>query len=455
LLTAVDDMPLRVLYVGPLPPARGGSETVAHLVLRGLHARGAIVHGLAALPISLAGRRLRAWPATDDVGRSIRRYPVPTVSSVLELGSSDPTYRAHEDREIARRLPRLLRDARPDVVLIGRESLAWSVPDIVRDHGVPSVLQVHGGMTLSGLLDGTAGSFVGLRGHIEKVDLVVAVAHHMAAALRSRGLPRVAVVENPVDLESFAPRMAAVVLRRRLTIPAGASVMLHASNLTGLKRPLDIVDAAAIALQRDSRLCFVVVGDGALRAAMEAAVARRRLQDAFRFAGWVDHARMPDYINLADGVLMPSVREGQSLVYLETQACGRILIASDIPAAREVVVHGQTGLLFRLGDVADLAAKILITARDGRLRTTIGTDARAAAASHSADRVAAAYDALLRRVAARGLTRGVGRRASPQTTADDVLVDGAAPIPRVMCKDVRDGGFSVPASMGRRLDRVG
>jgi L-malate glycosyltransferase len=81
--------------------------------------------------------------------------------------------------------------------------------------------------------------------------------------------------------------------------------------------------------------------------------------------------RMPDYINLADGVLMPSEREGQSLVYLETQACGRVLIASDIPPAREIIVQGQTGLLFRLGDVADFAAKILMTARERRLRTTL------------------------------------------------------------------------------------
>jgi glycosyltransferase involved in cell wall biosynthesis len=44
-------------------------------------------------------------------------------------------------------------------------------------------------------------------------------------------------------------------------------------------------------------------------------------------------------------------------VYLETQACGRVLLASDIPAAVDVVTDGETGLLFRKGDIAHLAAR--------------------------------------------------------------------------------------------------
>jgi glycosyltransferase involved in cell wall biosynthesis len=58
---------------------------------------------------------------------------------------------------------------------------------------------------------------------------------------------------------------------------------------------------------------------------------------------------VPDYINLADVVVMPSEREGQSLVYLEAQACGKLIVASDIPAAREVITDGETGLLFERG----------------------------------------------------------------------------------------------------------
>jgi hypothetical protein len=77
----------------------------------------------------------------------------------------------------------------------------------------------------------------------------------------------------------------------------------------------------------------------------------------------MDYAEVPRYLNLADLVVTPSETEGLSRVYLETQACGRVLIASDIPAAREVVEPGHTGLLFPRGDPAALAAAILRAGR--------------------------------------------------------------------------------------------
>jgi glycosyltransferase involved in cell wall biosynthesis len=109
---------------------------------------------------------------------------------------------------------------------------------------------------------------------------------------------------------------------------------------------------------------------------MEDACQQAGIQDRVRFTGWVDYPRVPDYINLADLVVMPSADEGLARVYLETQACGRVLLASDIPAAREVVVDGQTGLLFRAGDLADLTATTLRAAAAAPLRAAIGRQAR-------------------------------------------------------------------------------
>jgi hypothetical protein len=55
-----------------------------------------------------------------------------------------------------------------------------------------------------------------------------------------------------------------------------------------------------------------------------------------------------------------------------------VLLASDVPAAREAVENGHTGLLFPVGDVADLSAKTLLLARDAQLRARIGRNARTA-----------------------------------------------------------------------------
>jgi glycosyltransferase involved in cell wall biosynthesis len=123
----------------------------------------------------------------------------------------------------------------------------------------------------------------------------------------------------------------------------------------------------------------------------------------------MDYARVPAYVNLTDIVVMPSETEGLARVYLETQVCERLLLASDIPAAREVIVDGETGLLFRTGDIDDLTAKTLLVAGDPELRTRIGRQARARAIRHTLDDVVAAYAATLEEVVRRHRARTLPR----------------------------------------------
>jgi glycosyltransferase involved in cell wall biosynthesis len=101
------------------------------------------------------------------------------------------------------------------------------------------------------------------------------------------------------------------------------------------------------------------------------------LSGQFRFTGRVPYALMPDYIRLSDIVAMPSEIEALCRVYLETMACGKVLVASDVPGAREVVRDSETGLLFPRGDTKALARTLIASARDADLRRRIGRKARA------------------------------------------------------------------------------
>jgi glycosyltransferase involved in cell wall biosynthesis len=66
--------------------------------------------------------------------------------------------------------------------------------------------------------------------------------------------------------------------------------------------------------------------------------------------------------------VLPSRREGMPLSLLEAAACGRAMIASDVPGCREIVVHEQTGLLFPVDDAAALANAMARLAGDPQLR---------------------------------------------------------------------------------------
>jgi glycosyltransferase involved in cell wall biosynthesis len=144
---------------------------------------------------------------------------------------------------------------------------------------------------------------------------------------------------------------------------------------------------------------------------METACRRYGIASHFRFVGWVPYDDVAAYLNLADLVVMPSDSEAQARVYLETQACGRTLVASDVAGARHVVEDGETGLLFHKADVAHLTATILRAAADPGLRHRIGARARERVrAAHSLEAVAAAYSDAIEDVLERRARRARTRR---------------------------------------------
>lgn len=310
-------------------------------------------------------------------------------------------YRAAEERQIALALAEEIKAGRPDVILIGRESFLASVVPFAVRHGIPSVLRVAGSQ-LRSVAAGDFGSEARreFQALLAAVDIVEAQARHVDADLAALGRSDVRFIPNAVDLEAFSPRPKSPGLLRELGIPAGAPVVLHASNLKRVKRPLDVVDSAAKALREIPEAVYVIAGDGPFRNEMERYCRESGIRERFRFAGWVDYERMPDFMNLADAVLMPSQSEQQAAVYLEAQACGRVLVASDVPGARQVVEDRSTGILFRTGDSADCAEKTLLALADSHLARDIGARARKAVRRHELREIAKAQVALLCEAAA-------------------------------------------------------
>ena len=407
-MTAVE--PLDVLCAGPLPPQAGGSAIVCRDVLAGLARLGHRIRVIAPVtPDAVAGAEevSEAMP-----GVAVTRYFVP---SLLDNAAVPPTaeYRRVEGKRLGALLRTEIAQARPDVIVVGRETFVWYVPGVAGPRGIPTVMLVHGAPSRA-ILDGTYPRAMATKtlACFRKMSLVVAVAAHWASRLRTLGLSAVESLPNPVDLVRFAPGPKDPQLLASLEINGSDIVVALVCHMKLVKRPLDLVAAAAKALPGNRRLVYVVVGEGEGRAAMETACRSAGLRDRFRFVGWVPHARVPEYLRLADLVVLPSEHETQALVYLETQACGRVIVASDIPGAREVIEDGQTGLLFRKGDPEALAAVILQAASDPARRTAIGQRARARVQPHALPRVVAAYADMLRRVADRRQAPSLGSPAA-------------------------------------------
>lgn len=101
---------------------------------------------------------------------------------------------------------------------------------------------------------------------------------------------------------------------------------------------------------------LTIAGDGPARQDLEAQVRRLGIQQAVLFTGWVSPDDVPDTINRASMVLMPSREESFGLVALESGLMGRPVIASRVGGLPEVVQHGETGLTVPRDDPEAMAA---------------------------------------------------------------------------------------------------
>jgi glycosyltransferase involved in cell wall biosynthesis len=109
---------------------------------------------------------------------------------------------------------------------------------------------------------------------------------------------------------------------------------------------------------------------------------------------------MPEVYNALDIYVLASYREGYPRSAMEASAMGLPLVASDVRGCRQVVVDGETGYLFRVGDAEALAQSVSRLVADPALRTRVGAAARAKAVVDFDDRCVIAttlrtYDWLL------------------------------------------------------------
>jgi glycogen(starch) synthase len=143
---------------------------------------------------------------------------------------------------------------------------------------------------------------------------------------------------------------------------------------------------------------LVIAGDGPERLALEQLVLRLELTDSVEFIGWVTPERVPELINTAMVVLMPSEHEAFPMVTLESAMMGRPLIANRVGGLPEIVRHEETGLLIDPEATGDLAAAISSLLADPARAVRFGQAARRWVQNFSFPRCVNGYDALYRKL---------------------------------------------------------
>jgi phosphatidylinositol alpha 1,6-mannosyltransferase len=191
--------------------------------------------------------------------------------------------------------------------------------------------------------------------------------------LAGHGITNTEPWSRGIDLGRFSPAHRDAALRAQAGADDGTPILLMVSRLVKEKDMADLVEMERILRQRGNRHRLVLVGDGPMRAELQAA-----LPDAF-FAGHQGGEPLARWYASGDVFVFPSTTETFGNVVLEAQASGLPTVVVDKGGPAELVRPGATGFVARSNDPADLASKCETLLRDPALRAAMGSTAREAA----------------------------------------------------------------------------
>ncbi len=213
-------------------------------------------------------------------------------------------------------------------------------------------------------------------------DRVVVNSPGFVEHVAGKGVPRerIAVVPNGVDAAAFDPGARGEAFRRELGVEEGQVLVLYA-GAHGVPNDLDVVLDAAVALRKDPRIRFALVGGGRDRERLAVRARDLRLENV-TLAPAVPKARMAEVLAAADvcvAILRPL--ELFTTTYpnkvFDYMAAGRPTVLAIDGVIREVVEEAEGGTFVRPGDPAALAAAVRRYADDPELRRRHGAAARA------------------------------------------------------------------------------
>jgi PEP-CTERM/exosortase A-associated glycosyltransferase len=197
---------------------------------------------------------------------------------------------------------------------------------------------------------------------LRRVGHVFTICEGLRSDIVARGIPgdRVTIIPNAVDIDSFdVGGVPDVSLKAQLGL-TGKTVIGFIGSFYAYEGLDLLLDALPAILSRRPDVRVLLVGGGPQESALKAQATRLGVASQVVFTGRVPHHDVQRYYDLIDVLTYP--RHAMRLTDLvtplkplEAMAQGRLVVASDVGGHKELIQHGQTGILFAAGQSSALA----------------------------------------------------------------------------------------------------
>lgn len=196
------------------------------------------------------------------------------------------------------------------------------------------------------------------------------------------------VIYNGIPTKEFAAKTGRDNDKRKKDL-----ILLHVGRFAPPKNHCLLIEAFALAVKEYPGMQLWLVGDGPLRAEVEALVKEKGLDEKIFFLGIRDDVSA--LLGNADIFVLPSDWEGVPLTVLEAMSANKPVIATVVGGVPELIEDDISGILVPPQNPEALANAVLCLAKDPELRQKMGKAAQErAVAMFDISRAAREYEAL-------------------------------------------------------------
>ncbi len=182
-----------------------------------------------------------------------------------------------------------------------------------------------------------------LKWAISKCDWLIPVSKSLfdkVAILHPESTTKMTVVANGVDTNIFNEN---AVSQEYKINKNGQKLILSVGNLIPLKGHNLVINA----VKADETLQLMIIGSGPMEAELQQQIKKNNLGHRVNIVGNIPQTDLAGIYAQADLLILASESEGCPNVLLEAQACGTPVISTDVGAARDLMIEGQTGLIMQ------------------------------------------------------------------------------------------------------------
>lgn len=221
--------------------------------------------------------------------------------------------------------------------------------------------------------------------HVQKI-ICVSYAVRDVVAKQIKNIEKLVVIHDGIEFSRFLSTNARFDLRHQLGILPHHRLVGTAASLVATKDLFTYIDVAKVLLASGMPLKFLIMGDGPLKAELEAYALQQAVADHIIFMGF--QRDIPALLPQLDIFMLTSRQEGMGGVILEAMASQVPVVATRVGGIPEIVIDGETGFLATSGDVEDLAEKMRQILMDAALSQRFVTKANQHISQYTVHRMA-------------------------------------------------------------------